>query len=57
MIYMPLSLYLKLKVRRFLQFFGTDTLVVGSNIVLKNDIEKMKKMIFNSTYPIKNRNG
>ena len=24
-------------------FFGTDTLVVGSNNVLKNDIEKMKK--------------
>ena len=24
-------------------FFGTDTLVVGSNKVLKNDIEKMKK--------------
>ena len=26
-------------------FFGTDTLVVGSNIILKNDREKMKKMI------------
>ena len=26
-----------------IQFFGTDTLVVGSNIILKNDREKMKK--------------
>ena len=47
MIFMPLSLYLKLKGRKIhIIFFGTDTLVVGSNNVLKNDIEKMKKNDF-----------